>query len=111
MYAPSFRFVVPETTTDCPWRRGSRVNSTNVRLFGSIAGFCSAMQAVFRGTSTQELTVIGASVPSPLQRTVISSPFLSELKSWPIARITYVCLLYTSDAADDLLCVDLGGRR
>ena len=24
---------------------------------------------------------------------------------------TYSCLLYTSDAADDLLCVDLGGRR
>ena len=24
---------------------------------------------------------------------------------------TYDCLLYTSDAADDLLCVDLGGRR
>src|SRR5680860_1835607 len=23
----------------------------------------------------------------------------------------YECLLYTSDAADDLLCVDLGGRR
>ena len=28
-------------------------------------------------------------------------------------RILHVtgCLLYTSDAADDLLCVDLGGRR
>ena len=24
---------------------------------------------------------------------------------------TEACLLYTSDAADDLLCVDLGGRR
>src|SRR5450756_2532821 len=24
---------------------------------------------------------------------------------------TLTCLLYTSDAADDLLCVDLGGRR
>ena len=24
---------------------------------------------------------------------------------------TLICLLYTSDAADDLLCVDLGGRR
>src|SRR5659263_700847 len=24
---------------------------------------------------------------------------------------SYFCLLYTSDAADDLLCVDLGGRR
>ncbi len=23
----------------------------------------------------------------------------------------YSCLLYSSDAADDLLCVDLGGRR
>ena len=31
-----------------------------------------------------------------------------------IKRYTYKhwgCLLYTSDAADDLLCVDLGGRR
>ena len=26
-------------------------------------------------------------------------------------RTPVVCLLYTSDAADDLLCVDLGGRR
>src|SRR5659263_736283 len=26
-------------------------------------------------------------------------------------RNTNGCLLYTSDAADDLLCVDLGGRR
>ena len=24
---------------------------------------------------------------------------------------SWACLLYTSDAADDLLCVDLGGRR
>src|SRR5450756_986673 len=27
------------------------------------------------------------------------------------AKVGYSCLLYTSDAADDLLCVDLGGRR
>src|SRR5450756_296115 len=27
------------------------------------------------------------------------------------ARPVRICLLYTSDAADDLLCVDLGGRR
>ena len=26
-------------------------------------------------------------------------------------RRVLTCLLYTSDAADDLLCVDLGGRR
>ena len=28
-----------------------------------------------------------------------------------IVEYAYICLLYTSDAADDLLCVDLGGRR
>ena len=28
-----------------------------------------------------------------------------------IASAKADCLLYTSDAADDLLCVDLGGRR
>src|SRR5659263_727842 len=29
----------------------------------------------------------------------------------PGAPTVLCCLLYTSDAADDLLCVDLGGRR
>src|SRR5665213_2340928 len=28
-----------------------------------------------------------------------------------VGILLYPCLLYTSDAADDLLCVDLGGRR
>ena len=28
-----------------------------------------------------------------------------------IAPLAYICLLYTSDAADDMQCVDLGGRR
>ena len=31
-------------------------------------------------------------------------------RSW-IVRPGGACLLYTSDAADELLCVDLGGRR
>ena len=28
-----------------------------------------------------------------------------------LKHLLWICLLYTSDAADDLLCVDLGGRR
>src|SRR5665213_3253572 len=35
----------------------------------------------------------------------------SVLSFAAIIEIAYPCLLYTSDAADDLLCVDLGGRR
>src|SRR5450756_938807 len=35
-----------------------------------------------------------------------------EFLEWgEFARDPFDCLLYTSDAADDLLCVDLGGRR
>ena len=31
---------------------------------------------------------------------------------WLVSMALFIiCLLYTSDAADDLLCVDLGGRR
>ena len=32
---------------------------------------------------------------------------IQVIVQWP----DWSCLLYTSDAADDLLCVDLGGRR
>src|SRR5450756_1947672 len=34
-----------------------------------------------------------------------------EKESIKVAAQPHICLLYTSDAADDLLCVDLGGRR
>ena len=39
--------------------------------------------------------------------------FLKLVKIIVKASFLYLCpcLLYTSDAADDLLCVDLGGRR
>src|SRR5450756_3222187 len=34
-----------------------------------------------------------------------------RIDPFPGKRKLHACLLYTSDAADDLLCVDLGGRR
>eukprot|EP00657_Telonema_sp_P-1_P000362 TRINITY_DN10688_c0_g1_i1.p2 TRINITY_DN10688_c0_g1~~TRINITY_DN10688_c0_g1_i1.p2 ORF type:complete len:111 (-),score=47.70 TRINITY_DN10688_c0_g1_i1:81-413(-) len=52
---------------------------------------------------------------APVAVAVESSPQLGLL--WCDDAITIevhelsACLLYTSDAADDLLCVDLGGRR
>ena len=36
------------------------------------------------------------------------NPLMLPPANWPKS---HDCLLYTSDAADDLLCVDLGGRR
>ena len=40
--------------------------------------------------------------------------FLDDFQQWlelGVDEWCNDCLLYTSDAADDLLCVDLGGRR
>src|SRR5665213_2811761 len=50
------------------------------------------------------LLLLGAHVISEYERLGVPQP-----KGGPAAFRT--CLLYTSDAADDLLCVDLGGRR
>src|SRR5665213_4342963 len=38
-------------------------------------------------------------------------PRFRVLLRGPRGTKRWTCLLYTSDAADDLLCVDLGGRR
>ena len=35
----------------------------------------------------------------------------SQVPAGNRSHVVVLCLLYTSDAADDLLCVDLGGRR
>ena len=44
-------------------------------------------------------------------RDAIGKPKGPQLKVSVTATPRNGCLLYTSDAADDLLCVDLGGRR
>src|SRR5665213_3852944 len=62
--------------------------------------------------------------PEPLGRQEKRATQTPEHRFWPVAgphsaidglandsRTSSCCLLYTSDAADDLLCVDLGGRR
>src|SRR5680860_97523 len=54
------------------------------------------------------LTVIGDY--QWLTFTIINTSFYA-ITAMEIDRYLYFCLLYTSDAADDLLCVDLGGRR
>ena len=42
---------------------------------------------------------------------IMANKALVEATGAPLAVHPDDCLLYTSDAADDLLCVDLGGRR
>ena len=44
-------------------------------------------------------------------RFLLQGLWLSGLRLQEACELFWTCLLYTSDAADDLLCVDLGGRR
>ena len=46
----------------------------------------------------------------PLKKSALRALEHTRFEIW-IFRKQGVCLLYTSDAADDLLCVELGGRR
>src|SRR5450756_3081310 len=47
----------------------------------------------------------------PIIHLEIHSPGRVRIFSHSRMNDSNACLLYTSDAADDLLCVDLGGRR
>src|SRR5680860_1844039 len=51
----------------------------------------------------------GVQVPLDSHIMTKKRPGISQIRA-PIHPYN-ICLLYTSDAADDLLCVDLGGRR
>src|SRR5450756_3093555 len=66
----------------------------------------------------EKVTLLGrTAAPQPKELTTLelqSRVHLGELvRTQGTVQETpgYNCLLYTSDAADDLLCVDLGGRR
>ena len=53
----------------------------------------------------EQLSYWGATVAANISDTVpVAGPLMKQV-------LLGGCLLYTSDAADDLLCVDLGGRR
>src|SRR5450756_3232053 len=80
----------------------------------SLISCCRARMAchTFRSAWSRYLTMPTC---SGVGGTTIGMRFMptTESSHWPIRTPSdaWACLLYTSDAADDLLCVDLGGRR
>ena len=57
-----------------------------------------------------EKSLIGAFLINP-ENLIMSTLRSEDFSNKNLGELYKVCLLYTSDAADDLLCVDLGGRR
>ena len=55
----------------------------------------------------QQATHLVPGLPEPAAHNAVDGGPLED----DVVIEVEACLLYTSDAADDLLCVDLGGRR
>src|SRR5450756_2106548 len=89
-----------DDTADYGVRRARMVDEQLVARGLQSGDVLAAMRSVPRHLFVPSELVTEAYVDAPL-------PIgLGQTISQP-----YICLLYTSDAADDLLCVDLGGRR
>src|SRR5680860_1443008 len=79
---------------------------------GFIPGVSIAVKGTTMGTVTNLDGMYNLEVPATAKVLVYS--YIGMLKQEieiGDQTIINICLLYTSDAADDLLCVDLGGRR
>src|SRR5665213_3776258 len=95
-----------------------RRSNPNQNIFISPPGVGFALSMVANGAKGETLRQISAVLP--LDNTAdlnAANHALLEEKLGPKIKLeianglwTSTCLLYTSDAADDLLCVDLGGR-
>ena len=76
--------------------------------------FQSLIRALLKNVIYGKVVQGGSTITQQVIKTLILGPERSLLRKAREAILAYKlesCLLYTSDAADDLLCVDLGGRR
>eukprot|EP01017_Pseudomicrothorax_dubius_P009735 TRINITY_DN13372_c0_g2_i1.p1 TRINITY_DN13372_c0_g2~~TRINITY_DN13372_c0_g2_i1.p1 ORF type:complete len:137 (+),score=36.20 TRINITY_DN13372_c0_g2_i1:61-471(+) len=71
-------------------------------MIDDIGGIMNGILAYYRSQSDLTVNIEGVCL--------VPSEGFEEKNKLFLDQII-VCLLYTSDAADDLLCVDLGGRR
>src|SRR5450756_2213678 len=92
--------------------------SAKVRASGALAQSVAVVgtaNRAFTVTTRRQMPTTG--IPAQLRALIGSTLEVRQVEAWEAPSgderrgTVVVCLLYTSDAADDLLCVDLGGRR
>ena len=98
-------------------RHGCHVYDEVLRVFVDSVFFFQAEDGIRDAQESRGLgDVYKRQALAPSQRELgwfVGAQGLAPFRSAQLVagRCARTCLLYTSDAADDLLCVDLGGRR
>src|SRR5665213_2869786 len=70
-----------------------------------------SVRMLFSGCAFFMAAIKADALASPYCRAMVACHSSSVGRESILLPSSLTCLLYTSDAADDLLCVDLGGRR
>ena len=99
---------------DCVIQEALRIGTQVTVGFPNFAHRTSRFSLFFRGKSpvTKSLPYLWYDTPNVRFLSITDFRDFCVEKNIRIVEEHYLgCLLYTSDAADDLLCVDLGGRR
>src|SRR5450756_2000477 len=129
-----------DTTVDSSWRPSREATSTistafmdSLFRYGDIAAHITGLGPLGRRHLHNRfgpVVELGPQGPRHHRMLQVESPDIGQLQNLFITQLSPegieqtighptsvehqaigICLLYTSDAADDLLCVDLGGRR
>ena len=109
-----YRQADPQAGT---WEDIHRLQERFVLMYDAVINHISAssewFQGWLRGDPRREGYFISLPPETDLSQVVRprTLPLLTPFDTTRGREWVWTCLLYTSDAADDLLCVDLGGRR
>src|SRR5450756_31646 len=111
------------TVDDIPWADSNQVSLHPSKALASCSVSCKRISSTNHNSigvsmnSMQDKTLVCSDCGQEFTFSASEQEFFTQKGFSQPSRCRLcraarkACLLYTSDAADDLLCVDLGGRR
>ena len=86
-------------------------NKSHSTAYGAVTYQTAYLKAHYPVAYMAALLTVNSGSTDKIQRYISNCNSMGIQVMPPDVNASGICLLYTSDAADDLLCVDLGGRR
>jgi len=100
----------PQQTTKTALQRIDQALPKFQKVYGENANTIFQRESGFAALAIRKNPFLLKCDPDSMYEAIVSLAF-TGLTLNPVSKQAYFCLLYTSDAADDMQCVDLGGSR